>query len=243
MKLEQLLLLHLMAGVGVAVGVYLSAPSRHRAARWSQTLAAVIFWPLFLPLLLSNRRQEEGESKGQPAPGSPDELDRAIAQVDAELETALQSLDGWGETLRERGQGRLQQLRSAWTALAGRVRDMDQILARSRSVQTEGALFLGAERARDSQEAIRQNFELLEQVRQQTLDDLLGVLARVRELISMIHLARFTGAPASRAEELVAQLGTVAEEIAVTIGQQELGGNGMVAFNKVREEVCRLNRQ
>jgi len=33
----------------------------------------------------------------------------------------------------------------------------------------------------------------------------------VRELVSMIHLAKFTGAPASRAEELVAQIATAVE--------------------------------
>jgi len=34
----------------------------------------------------------------------------------------------------------------------------------------------------------------------------MGTLAWVRELVSMIHLAKFTGAPAARAEELVAQI-------------------------------------
>ena len=33
----------------------------------------------------------------------------------------------------------------------------------------------------------------------------MGNLAWVRELVSMIHLAKFSGAPAARAEELVAQ--------------------------------------
>jgi len=33
----------------------------------------------------------------------------------------------------------------------------------------------------------------------------------VRELVSMIHLAKFTGAPASRAAELVAQIATAVE--------------------------------
>jgi hypothetical protein len=37
-------------------------------------------------------------------------------------------------------------------------------------------------------------------------DDLLGTLAKVRELATMIHLARYTGAPAARAEELVEEI-------------------------------------
>jgi hypothetical protein len=36
--------------------------------------------------------------------------------------------------------------------------------------------------------------------------DLIGTLAWVRELVTMIHLAKFSGAPPARAEELVAQI-------------------------------------
>jgi hypothetical protein len=36
--------------------------------------------------------------------------------------------------------------------------------------------------------------------------DLIGTLAWVRELVTMIHLAKFSGAPAARAEELVVQI-------------------------------------
>jgi hypothetical protein len=42
-------------------------------------------------------------------------------------------------------------------------------------------------------------------------DDLMGTLAWVRELVTMIHLARYTGAPASRAEELVGQIAAAVE--------------------------------
>ena len=42
-------------------------------------------------------------------------------------------------------------------------------------------------------------------------DDLLATLAWVRELVTMIHLAKFSGAPASRAEELVSQIAAAVE--------------------------------
>ncbi|HWY88232.1 MAG TPA: hypothetical protein VNX28_16090, partial [Gemmataceae bacterium] len=48
-------------------------------------------------------------------------------------------------------------------------------------------------------------------VRERTFQDLIGTMAWVRELVSMIHLAKFTGAPASRAEELVAQIAAAVE--------------------------------
>ena len=47
----------------------------------------------------------------------------------------------------------------------------------------------------------------------------MGTLAWVRELVSMIHLAKFTGAPASRAEELVAQIAAAVEGISAVTWQ------------------------
>jgi hypothetical protein len=57
-------------------------------------------------------------------------------------------------------------------------------------------------------------------VRNQAFEDLMGTLAWVRELVSMIHLAKFTGAPASRAEELVAQIAAAIEGISAVTWQE-----------------------
>ena len=46
----------------------------------------------------------------------------------------------------------------------------------------------------------------MRQVRHKTWNDLMARLAWVRELVSMIHLARFTGAPAASVRELLAQI-------------------------------------
>ncbi len=51
-------------------------------------------------------------------------------------------------------------------------------------------------------------------------EDLMGTLTWVRELVSMIHLAKFTGAPASRAEELVAQIAAAVEGISAVTWQE-----------------------
>ena len=242
MKLEQLFLLHLMVGVGVGVCVYLSASSRHVAARLFQTLAAVVFWPLFLPVLLSHRAGAAPGSTEPPAPNSLDEPDRAIAQVEEELKGALQSLDGWGMKIRESAQGRLLELRDAWTAQAGRIREMDQIITQSKDVLAAGHMMSRSESGRGSQDVIRQNMERLKLVRQQTLEDLLGKLTRVRELVSMIHLARFTGEPAARAEELVAQIGAVIQGISGTTGQPERKENGIISSIAAGEEARLRNR-
>lgn len=42
-------------------------------------------------------------------------------------------------------------------------------------------------------------------------EERIATLASVRELVSMIHLAKFTGEPASRADELVTQIAAAVE--------------------------------
>ncbi len=125
-----------------------------------------------------------------------------------------------------RDRDRLHELRSAWTAQAERIRAMDRLLGRAEygreigvSLETPAGSDI-AGRLRSSQQVIQQNMERLRQVRQRTLDDLLSTLAWVRELVSMIHLAKFTGAPASRAEELVAQIAAAVEGLSALTWQE-----------------------
>jgi hypothetical protein len=49
----------------------------------------------------------------------------------------------------------------------------------------------------------------------------MGNLAWVRELVSMIHLAKFSGAPAARAEELVAQIAAAVEGLSELTWREE----------------------
>src|SRR5713101_9025187 len=95
---------------------------------------AVPFWPLYLPILLAARREPPEDSPSQqPWDGfqirPTDDMSAAIAQVDAELEGALSSLDGWAEDVLAREKDRIRELRDAWNAQADRVREMDRLLA------------------------------------------------------------------------------------------------------------------
>lgn len=230
MTLGQLLVLYLMAGCGVAAAVYLSARHCSSGQRGFRVASAAVFWPLYLPLLLTPGA--EGEEQELSATGSgtlppSDELAHAIAQVDAELEGTLQSLDGWAEGVLAREKERLHELRGAWSVQARRIREMDRILSRpvgelrSLALPAQQAETPFSERLQMSQEVIRQNRERLRQVRERSFHDLLGTLAWVRELVSMIHLAKFTGAPASRAEELVAQIAAAVEGLSAMTWQEE----------------------
>jgi hypothetical protein len=215
MGISQTIFFYLLFGAAIAAAVALGMGKRSWSERSFRVLTAVFFWPLYLPILLdrpernSAVRQPADESAAKPA----DPLATAIAQVETELEAALESLDGWAENVLSREQGRIAELRSAWRVQAERIRQLDGLLATARTPGVAATADPAAGpannlRYQQSEQARRENFERLQSVRGQLQDDLLGTLAWVRELVSMIHLAKFTGAPASRADELVSQIAT-----------------------------------
>jgi hypothetical protein len=79
------------------------------------------------------------------------------------------------------------------------------------------------DRLQSCRQARRENVERLRRLRRRAYDDLMGSLAWVRELVSMIHLARFSGAPAARAEELVAQIAAAVEGLSELTWQEGTG--------------------
>jgi hypothetical protein len=214
----QTLILYLVIGAGVAGAVYLAERVSHRPGRWFLVLTSVLFWPLYLPLLLAPGRADSRVPSAAPQ----DDLATAIAQVDAELEAALSSLDGWAEDVLAREKTRLRDLRTAWLAQAQRIREMDRLLALPEYADDVGpGPPTTDDRLRNSRQARRQNVERLRGLRQRAYDDLAGSLAWVRELVSMIHLAKFSGAPAARAEELVAQIAAAVEGLSELTWQEE----------------------
>jgi hypothetical protein len=218
MGLDVTLFFYLVTGMGVAIAVFL-ADRRRGGWFWGFRLAtATLFWPIYLPLLLA-RPGSPAAPRPEPDEPARDAMASAIAQVESELDAAFRSLDGWAEDVLARETGRLRELRSVWRAQADRLREMDRLLARESAgggldVETPGG------RLRQSEQARRANLDRLRQVRRRAHDDLMGTLAWVRELVSMIHLAKFTGAPASRAEELVGQIAAAVEGVSAVAGNE-----------------------
>ncbi|MBV9126238.1 MAG: hypothetical protein JO112_23050, partial [Planctomycetes bacterium] len=216
----------------VAAAVYLGTAPAGPVDLWFRVATAVPFWPLYLPILLSGQAAPE-KSQSSPKPSAvKDDMAAAIAQVEAELEAALGSLDGWAEGVLAREKDRLQELRGAWNAQAHKIREMDLLLALPEPDGDDNevgntllpcptGLDPAADRLRHSLQARRQNLERLRRVRQRAAEDLMATLAWVRELVSMIHLAKFTGAPASRAEELVAQIAAAVEGLSELTWQDD----------------------
>jgi hypothetical protein len=229
---SQILVLYGLVGAGVAGAAFLAPGSD-----WFRVLSAIVFWPLYVPILLSRQptpvQREHCIEHGRPA----DEMAATIEQVDAELERALTSLDGWAEDVLARERDRIHELRVVWTAQAARIREMDGLLALAQDTSGEdlegrsieaASLTDMTERVRNSHLQRRQNVERLRQVRRRAHADLMATLAWVRELVSMIHLAKFTGAPASRAEELVGQIAAAVEGLSGVTWQEEPGSGHSV---------------
>ncbi len=154
-----------------------------------------------------------------------------IAQVDGELHAALGSLGGWAEGVLAREKDRLSELRSAWTAQAERIREMDRLLSLpeyTARLSCDGV----NQRLQECEQTRQRHLDRIHRLRERAYDDLMGTLAWVRELVSMIHLAKFTGAPASRAEELVAQIAAAVEGLSEVVTWEEVeSGSGEQAMS------------
>jgi hypothetical protein len=234
MGLSETIVFYLLFGAGIAVAIALDRRPDVQTGSLFRIITAFFFWPLYLPILLDRPLTK------QPSPMSPlegeaqfDLYATTIARVDGELESALDSLDGWAENVLADEQDRFAELRSAWRLQADRIRQLDRLLASTQQHGPEpnvdlsiAASSIGGVRYRHSEQARHENVERLHAVRQQLHDDLMGTLAWVRELVSMIHLAKFTGAPASRAAELVAQIATAVEGLSEVTRWSEEGGHG-----------------
>lgn len=224
MNFNETLAFYLVVGIAVAVAHLASERHRGIGRQWLSAVASLLFWPLYLPLVL----RSAGSAAEQPVEDQPrqDELAAAIGQVERELDAALGGLDGWAENVLDARPHRLRELRAALAAQAERIRDMEALLERERAQASEDRLPAvcaemstgrehepGSDRWQRSREARRDNMARLERLCARSRSDLLATLAWIRELVSMIHLARFTGAPAARAEELVGQIAAAVESI------------------------------
>src|SRR5436853_4946256 len=97
MLLVETAIFYLLLGGPVAVAVYIRSGTGNSVAVGLQLAAACLFWPLFVPMLLSESTVGSSERKEPPEsnPAQQDALAAAIFQVETELDAALDGLDGW----------------------------------------------------------------------------------------------------------------------------------------------------
>lgn len=209
MLLAETVIFYLLLGGAVAVAVFVRGRECAPVAIGLEVTAACLFWPLFVPMLLAPivEANAANATRDELVPEKQDSLAAAISQVERELDAALDGLDGWAEDVLNSEQHRLEELRLAWKTQADRIRQIDQLLAEP-SARADSLADVAADiaSARQSEKTRQDNIQQLSALRNRMHADLVGTLAWVRELVTMIHLAKFSGAPAARAEELVAQI-------------------------------------
>ncbi len=229
---------YLIIGVGIAIALWVSDETGRSKDKIFERLTAPFFWPIYIPVLLANRSTIPVIDGKITRPSVVDGMSQLIGQVESELETAFGSLEGWAENVFVNERNRISELKVAWYQQADRIRELDQLLevAAKEAVpsNTEPDTTLAAKPADQSEipatenqsriaiceQTRRENLAKLKTVRNQMYDNLMSTLAWVRELVTMIHLAKYTGAPASRAEELVRQIASAVEGLA-TVAERE----------------------
>src|SRR5262245_55123586 len=170
MNLATTMLFYLLVGTAIAGAILLRNDRATRGNRTFQAATALIFWPLYLPLLLQSATPN-GATKNSPAKNaandlsaSNQELDRTIVQIEAELDGALGTLDGWSDSVLAREQNRIAELRAAWRQQATRVAELDRLLAEP-AFLADTASAEPSQRAAVSEAARRENVARLQSIR------------------------------------------------------------------------------
>jgi hypothetical protein len=226
MLLVETAIFYLLFGAAVATAVYARRTRQRRIRTAFDVASAFLFWPLYVPVLLAPAADRAVATATASNADRHDSLSDAIAQVESELDAALEGLDGWAEDVLNSEQHRLEELRTAWRLQAERIRELDHLLSTTEAGSDPVWKVAGdMVKARESENVRRENIRQLGTIRRRMHADLIGTLAWVRELVTMIHLAKFSGAPAARAEELVAQIAAAVQglsEVSAWREQEEL---------------------
>ncbi len=203
-------ILYLLIGGAVATASALRESSRGTLQTAGSIILTTLFWPLYIPGLLSGTDAPDvAVQHGREGIEPRDDLAEMVGRVESELDRAVRSLDGWAESALSSQQTRLEELKQIWRIQAQRIRELDELLV-DPSLDEELTSADQSNVARTEQ-GRRDNLAQLLAIRNRLHDDLLASLAAVRELATMIHLARYTGAPAAKAEQLVAEIAAAVE--------------------------------
>ncbi len=95
MGFTQTIVFYLLVGMSVSLAVFLKDNGSSNANRLFQAVTSCLFWPLYLPILLSSQTGTATSTTAEPMEKVPvDSMASAIDQVESELESAVSSLVG-----------------------------------------------------------------------------------------------------------------------------------------------------
>lgn len=201
MRPLELLAVYLVLGVVVAATWTRAMRLRRRPVQIVTLMGTVLFWPLFVPLLLSPPPE-----RPTPVPSSQDgELSGALQVVEQTLDAAMLGLRN------HEAPG----LAPVLTRIPGVV---DALTAQTRTVDQMAALIESRQSARNDVTGPLRSAHEAGTTRLRALHDLrrtetLRALTRLEELAGMVQLARFAERPARGAPVLTHQIAATVEAL------------------------------
>jgi hypothetical protein len=195
MGLWETAFVYLLIGLVVGAAFAVFAADLSVADRLIRSAAAVLFWPLFAPIVLAR----SAEPPAKAATGTVETRVRASAE---QLLASLARVDGIAEGVLAPELARIRGLAGSLASMERRVRDMDALLAtvefnphlareagaslRSRGVNPEDP------RVRSIEARLR-NIDRLRAMRDRTADDLERIVLKLEEMSSQMELLKFAG--------------------------------------------------
>ena len=200
-------LLYLTVGVAIGAAVALRTPTT--AALGGTGLAAIAFWPLFLPFLLG---APADRSRHTPAPEHEGgALVRALRRTQRSLDDALGGIEGREALGLAVVLTRMPEVMRTLEEQARSVEDMARLLAAPPPDPDDDAL--DPDLARDLGSARVASDRRLRALHDRRREELLRAIVRLEELVAMIHLARFAREPNVGAGPLVQQITATVEAL------------------------------
>ncbi|MCH7729360.1 MAG: hypothetical protein IH991_23215 [Planctomycetes bacterium] len=218
MGFAETLIFYTVIGIGVAVALLAVEADRTAAQRMFMAATAILFWPVYVPVLLGGGRSSPTQSRESPAN---DKVSQLVDQVQQELDEAVYRFDGWDDDSLANQRERISELKAAWRAQADRIREIDGLLSQLKNWNRDGIVPEEVNnRVSESEQARRDNLERIQEVRRAAYEELMSSLACAREVASIVCLARVTDASALRADQIACQLAAAARNLTKESSQQ-----------------------
>lgn len=201
MGITQTLLLYVLVGAAVASAMVLagSCPRSSRGAL--RFLAGVIFWPLFVPALLGDRR-----GGGPRLDPRGERGDARLIAARAQLLASMTASDGTIDGLLAPELERVEQLSRALAAMKLRIQEMDRLLEMS-AIHAEPSTRPHPTAAR------RRNRQRLRLMRDQAEQRYQQALVQMEEMSSAVMLLRFAEGTEEEVVECLRELSARVEGI------------------------------
>jgi DNA repair ATPase RecN len=212
MGITETIVIYGLVGITVSAAIWLSA------AESSSPLEALVhaaLWPLFAPTLLEPRT----ERTRQAAPERHRRSESRIEEVESNILTALDALDGAPEDVLRPETNRIRSLLDALDAMAARRDDMCEMLSeaqfdRARATERLEELERSPDADESRLESLRnriRHIDQLEDMHEALSDDIDRTLLKLEEMTSQIRLLRFAGSPAEEVSDLVRDITATVE--------------------------------